>query len=611
MQGQEQQGKKNNAFRKKHIIVFAIVVTAIVIMIIMLFNLLYGRAKQNLIMMWKNNVIQQSRGLEFYLARTTDTVEFSSVEVESMLSQGKTNEEIEEFLIAEMESYVSLVDNNYTGIYGYVRGEYLDASSWVPGPGYDPKTRPWYRAAVEAGGGVACVTPYVNLQNQERMMSFSKLLQDGESVISMDIYLDTLQRMMEECLEDECVRAAFILDQDGCVVVHSNPEENGKNYRGKQGGSESQEIMQALLADGSYSLNGADGKETLFAETINNDWVMVLILDETELLKSIQYVIILLIVVLVLAVFGAGLVFFLINRKYREAEQLNREMSALADIYEAMTMIDLKTDRMSLLRTNDFHDQLLKNDLTNYSKRILLITKRIASDESMDLLLQFMNPETYEVRMKNIHSISHDFMDARGLWVRFQLIVVDRDSSGNLWHIIWAVESINEERQQKDYLRKLAETDALSQIRNRNSGESGVRTRIREGQKGVFILLDIDDFKLVNDNYGHDVGDHVIIAVADSLRETFRDTDIVFRLGGDEFAVFVSEIQTEEQEQRILSRLTDSIDRIAIPEMEGKKVSVSIGTSFYPLNEEDSFEALYQRADKEMYEKKRKKKQAR
>ena len=123
----------------------------------------------------------------------------------------------------------------------------------------------------------------------------------------------------------------------------------------------------------------------------------------------------------------------------------------------------------------------------------------------------------------------------------------------------------------------------------------------------MFILLDVDDFKTINDRFGHAVGDYVITAIADCLRRAFRDTDILFRLGGDEFAVFVPGIEQKEAKYRLIQRLHHEISCISIPEMAGVSVTVSLGISDVGPEGGDSFESLYQRADQEMYENKRKK----
>ena len=77
---------------------------------------------------------------------------------------------------------------------------------------------------------------------------------------------------------------------------------------------------------------------------------------------------------------------------------------------------------------------------------------------------------------------------------------------------------------------------------------------ISKGTKGLFVLMDVDDFKTVNDNYGHDVGDLVIIAVADALKNTFRDIDVVFRLGGDEFAVYIPGVTDDDARDYLVER---------------------------------------------------------
>ena len=71
---------------------------------------------------------------------------------------------------------------------------------------------------------------------------------------------------------------------------------------------------------------------------------------------------------------------------------------------------------------------------------------------------------------------------------------------------------------------------------------------------GMFLELDIDHFKKINDTYGHQAGDQVILAVADALRSTFRSNDITIRLGGDEFGVFAVGIVDQEMAEALLHR---------------------------------------------------------
>ena len=192
-------------------------------------------------------------------------------------------------------------------------------------------------------------------------------------------------------------------------------------------------------------------------------------------------------------------------------------------------------------------------------------------------------------------------MDTKNRWIRLRFIVIDRDDMTNINNILLVAESIDEDKKQQETLRKRAETDMMTGIRNRGSGEALIRKAMAEGRKGMFCLLDADKFKSINDNFGHSVGDKVICAIAKCMEKTFRGSDIVFRLGGDEFAAFSEGVVSEEIGEKIIERLFDNISKVDIPELEGRKIALSVGASFYPATREDSFEALYNRADSGTY----------
>lgn len=168
-----------------------------------------------------------------------------------------------------------------------------------------------------------------------------------------------------------------------------------------------------------------------------------------------------------------------------------------------------------------------------------------------------------------------------------------------------AFENIDEDHRQQEALRRLSETDAMTGIHNRGSGEEKIRKAMLEGKHGMFCLIDVDKFKSINDNYGHQAGDLALKAIADSLKDVFRESDIVFRLGGDEFAAFAEGVTTHEIGERILNRVFDFLENVNIPALQDRKVTISVGASFYPKSNIDTFEAVYQRADEGTYESKK------
>lgn len=114
----------------------------------------------------------------------------------------------------------------------------------------------------------------------------------------------------------------------------------------------------------------------------------------------------------------------------------------------------------------------------------------------------------------------------------------------------------------------------------------------------MFILFDVDKFKLVNDRYGHHIGDQVLIEVADALTKVVSEGDIAMRLGGDEFAAYFPNIKDKAEGEALVQRVFDQIALIHIMPME-EQVSISLGARF--VKETDDFDTVYKSADSGVY----------
>jgi len=157
-----------------------------------------------------------------------------------------------------------------------------------------------------------------------------------------------------------------------------------------------------------------------------------------------------------------------------------------------------------------------------------------------------------------------------------------------------------DESKEKEILKNMSETDIMTKLYNRGTGERKTREFVAQGQYGLFCMLDIDKFKSINDNFGHAVGDEVIIKVAHELKAAFRDEDIVFRLGGDEFAVFAPGIMSRRVGMKILRSFINRVQSLEIPSIGDRKIEVSIGAKL--VSQEDTgFEMIYERTDEGVY----------
>ncbi len=167
------------------------------------------------------------------------------------------------------------------------------------------------------------------------------------------------------------------------------------------------------------------------------------------------------------------------------------------------------------------------------------------------------------------------------------------------------VDDIVASAKERQDLEILATTDIMTGILNRGTGEQKVIEAMANGRKGMLCILDVDKFKDINDDYGHNVGDKVLRGIADILKLTFRDEDIIFRLGGDEYAVYVMNLQDKKAGKVVMNRVFKEISKMEVPELEDREICVSAGAVFFKKGEKRSFDELYKLADSGVYESKK------
>jgi diguanylate cyclase (GGDEF)-like protein/PAS domain S-box-containing protein len=146
--------------------------------------------------------------------------------------------------------------------------------------------------------------------------------------------------------------------------------------------------------------------------------------------------------------------------------------------------------------------------------------------------------------------IEKRYFDAAGETVSAILSVsLVRDRDGVPLHYIAQLQDISARKRLEEHLRHLADHDPLTGLRNRRLFEHDLKLQVarsqRYGELAALMVIDLDEFKLVNDRHGHHVGDKTLKAVARALTRRLRETDLVARLGGDEFAVLLPHIDGE------------------------------------------------------------------
>ena len=169
---------------------------------------------------------------------------------------------------------------------------------------------------------------------------------------------------------------------------------------------------------------------------------------------------------------------------------------------------------------------------------------------------------------------------------------------------------IVETKRRKDFqinqAMNLANRDSMTGLLNHIAFKkkvSKVLTYQAEKEIGVFIMIDIDNFKQVNDTLGHAKGDYVIVSVANILLSSFKGRDIKGRMGGDEFAVYMTDVTNLESVKKKMLHLQQSIKEFFEHEKISIKVTCSLGGSWcLGPQQEDAFDLIYKSADNALYQ---------
>lgn len=204
----------------------------------------------------------------------------------------------------------------------------------------------------------------------------------------------------------------------------------------------------------------------------------------------------------------------------------------------------------------------------------------------------FLNDEQevkYEYRMKNGKEGSF-------IWVMTVIRLITDIVTGERKGIMY-VKNIDDSKRQQIVMQKRAEYDTNLSIYNKNTFNLRVESLSKHGS-GVFMILDVDDFKTINDTFGHPFGDKVLIIIADILKSVFPGDAVIGRLGGDEFGIYLPEDCGREQIETYMKQLYDRISGYLFKEDTSGKVSFSVGIT---LSKGKDFADFYKDADAALY----------
>jgi diguanylate cyclase (GGDEF)-like protein/PAS domain S-box-containing protein len=280
------------------------------------------------------------------------------------------------------------------------------------------------------------------------------------------------------------------------------------------------------------------------------------------------------------------------------ADELRRRFeAAFSDAPIGMALVDLDGRFLRVNRS--------LCEITGYQEAQLLelnfqeITHPADLDADLAHLEQLRNGEIDRYSMeKRYRTAGHN-----QIWVNLSVSMV-RDGAGEPLHYVSQIEDITDRKRLEEQLHWLADHDSLTRLWNRRRFDEELRRQVsrcqRYAERAALLLIDLDDFKPVNDRHGHKVGDDLLIEISAALKTRLRDTDSIARIGGDEFAALVVNV-SPDQAETLAEAITEVIGETEV-DVDGQAVSVGASVGVALIDEDPAHQQdVFVRADKAMY----------
>lgn len=241
-------------------------------------------------------------------------------------------------------------------------------------------------------------------------------------------------------------------------------------------------------------------------------------------------------------------------------------------------------------------------DTVSYSALITEFINKVVHPDDRKHYLELMQRDNFIQSLNNgIDQLGCEFRriveQNKMVWMELRVHLFREPFTRHVLALVY-IKDIDARKKQELALLHESERDHLTNAFNKRAAEKSIRDHLKrmgEDELCAFMILDMDDFKMINDTYGHKTGDRVLMRLAGILGETFRRFDIIGRFGGDEFILFLKGIAAEETVRMWLDSLYERLSKERDPAF-----SCSIGLTLARWG--DSYDQIFHRADVALYE---------
>ncbi len=289
-----------------------------------------------------------------------------------------------------------------------------------------------------------------------------------------------------------------------------------------------------------------------------------------------------------------------LQRQLEIEQEFNNIISNLSDSYFYDLDLATSTIRYSASFAKRFGiSQVQKN--YPYS----IIEKGIIAEDYIDKFLHMCMGNNTFSKVNTVPELKMKVPSGECVWISFTYSILFGEN-GLPKKAIGKMTDITLQKLQIELLTEKASTDPLTKLLNKEETKLRIEDYLLnrpKSEQAAFMLIDIDNFKGVNDTLGHQFGDSVLVDISRKLKRVFGNTGIIGRFGGDEFVAFISGVRDMESITAIAESIADAFRHTFSGEHKDYKISGSVGIALCPRHAHD-FDSLYHMADIALYESK-------
>ncbi|MCB6609694.1 sensor domain-containing diguanylate cyclase [[Clostridium] symbiosum] len=582
-------------------ILFAVAVTAFCVLIYTIFINYGTKVNKRFMSIEKENLMEYGEAQSIKISEELTNMKVRLKSVAGFAGASSFDVESEEF-----KQYLSHVNGTQNFPFAYVSAKVWEERSGQPD--LKPEEREFYIRLLEGKPAVSKLI-YSPSRSGYYFFAGEPVIRNGETagVIKCAVSVSELMNMLEGYSGMRGTMVSCIADGNGSILYCSDKEEwVGQNIcdilesaKNKMEGID--EFIRAIEQNLNITLTVDTGTDSVFLTNIPmgfEGWNLMSFSD-ANLMKDVSSQLLDDTILMGMSLVGltllAGLfIYILMIESGRRIKLEQARYAALSNFSDTILFeYNFKTDVLQLTQNATELLGVVRHSIEKFSS---FCGGLVHPDDVQETVESIASVRTDgELKVVELRLLGRD-----GGWIWCECKM--QPISGNKDIVIGKLTDITGRKAKEMNLLSLSSTDTLTGLMNREAFVGKVESLIEEKQKGFFFMIDVDNFKLVNDTKGHEAGDGYLTRIGELLRQSFRDYDPVARIGGDEFAAFMSDTSDIENAQKkaelILSKMSHSQGETEVG------MSVSIGVAACPFDGR-TYQELYRNADHAMYMAKR------